>query len=52
MEVKGASIGIMISVLISSMFNIENLFTSSDWSILFTSHTEVKSMFSRLCPCP
>ena len=39
-EVRGVSIGSMISVLISFTFNTENLFTNSDWGTLFASHTK------------
>ena len=34
-EVIGASIGSLVSVLVSSMFNTVNLFTDSDWGALF-----------------
>jgi len=40
MEVTGASIGLLVSVLVSSMFNIANLFTNSDWGVLFTGCTK------------
>ena len=39
-EVRDMSIDSMISVLISSMFNTENLFTNSNWGVLFTGHAK------------
>ena len=42
-ERKGASIGLQISVLTSSMSNTANLLTSSDWGALFTSYAKQNS---------
>ena len=39
-EVTGAFIGLLVSILISSIFNTANLFTNSDWGILFTSYAK------------
>ena len=36
-DITGAFIGSLVSVLVSSTFNIANLFTDSDWGTLFTS---------------
>ena len=39
-EERGVSIGSQISVLTSSTFNTVNLFTNSDWGVLFASHAK------------
>ena len=46
-KVRDASIGSMISVFISSMFNTKNLFTNSDQGTLFTGHAKQNSPLER-----
>ena len=46
-KVRDASIGLMISVFISSTFNTKNLFTNSDQGTLFTGHAKQNSPLER-----